>query len=86
MSRINEVDKRAAVFYLHPWEIDPEQPRLKAGLLSTFRHYTNLQLTEKRLRRLLEDFTFGPMTSVMLAETAVQGAPPAFAVPLPYLW
>lgn len=86
ISRINDVEHRPAVFYLHPWEIDPGQPRLSAGLLSTFRHYTNLQHTESRLRRLLEDFSFGPMSSVMLPRTGAREVPGSFAVPLPYLW
>lgn len=54
------------LFYLHPWEIDPEQPRIKtAGLLSKFRHYTNLHKTEPRLRKLLTDFSFTTMRNVL---------------------
>ncbi|MGI0034678.1 MAG: DUF3473 domain-containing protein, partial [Nitrososphaera sp.] len=54
------------LFYLHPWEVDPEQPRIKtAGLLSKFRHYINLQKTEPRLRRLLTDFSFTTMRNVL---------------------
>jgi polysaccharide deacetylase family protein (PEP-CTERM system associated) len=49
------------VFYLHPWEIDPEQPRIEAGALSRFRHYNNLDRCERRLRRLLSDFSFTTM-------------------------
>jgi polysaccharide deacetylase family protein (PEP-CTERM system associated) len=86
IARINNVDRRPAVFYLHPWELDPGQPRLAAGLLSTYRHYTNLARTEERLRRLLADFTFGPMASVMLPEADRRQVPDTFAVPLPYLW
>jgi polysaccharide deacetylase family protein (PEP-CTERM system associated) len=57
ISRINAVDRRAAVFYLHPWEIDPEQPRVaRASLKSRLRHYVNLHRTESRLSRLLGDF------------------------------
>ncbi len=47
------------VVYLHPWEIDPGQPRLKAPALSRYRHYLNLHKTEARLIRLLQDFRFG---------------------------
>ncbi|MFN8444479.1 MAG: XrtA system polysaccharide deacetylase [Caldilineaceae bacterium] len=51
-----------AVIYLHPWEFDPEQPRMnKAPLLSRFRHYVNLQRTEQRLEKLLQEFEFAPM-------------------------
>lgn len=47
-------------FYLHPWEIDPEQPRIPgASLKSRFRHYTNLQRTEDRLGRVLREFAWG---------------------------
>jgi polysaccharide deacetylase family protein (PEP-CTERM system associated) len=48
------------VLYLHPWEIDPEQPRLRGPLKSRFRHYTNLQRTEGRLRALLHQYRFAP--------------------------
>ena len=57
------------MFYLHPWEIDPEQPRVKAGRFSRFRHYTNLRRCEGRLRELLGDFAFGPVQQVLAAET-----------------
>jgi polysaccharide deacetylase family protein (PEP-CTERM system associated) len=86
MRRINDVERRPAVFYLHPWELDPAQPRLSVGALSTFRHYTNLRRTEDRLRRLLDDFAFGPMSSVMLPEADARDATDAFGVPLPYQW
>lgn len=46
------------VFYMHPWEIDPDQPRVKASLLSEFRHYNNLDKCQKRLSNLLDDFSF----------------------------
>lgn len=68
--RLNEVEQRPAVFYLHPWEVDPEQPRLAAGALSRFRHYRNLDQTEGRLRRLLGEFAFGTVSQV-LQNTAV---------------
>lgn len=65
MRRVNRVDGQPAVFYLHPWEIDPEQPRLPAGLLGQFRHYRNLHRTEARLRSLMRDFSFGPLETVL---------------------
>ncbi|MCP9455349.1 MAG: DUF3473 domain-containing protein [Nitrospira sp.] len=46
------------IMYLHPWELDPEQPRMAGSWLSTFRHYLNLDKTEARLKRLLSDFPF----------------------------
>jgi polysaccharide deacetylase family protein (PEP-CTERM system associated) len=65
ISRVNRSDRQPIVFYLHPWEIDPEQPRLPAGFLSRFRHYRNLHKTESRLRRLMRDFQFAPLASVL---------------------
>jgi polysaccharide deacetylase family protein (PEP-CTERM system associated) len=86
MERINGVEGRPAVFYLHPWEVDPDQPRLNGGLLSRFRHYRHLALTEQRLRQLLQDFSFGTMSAVMLPEADLHVAVNAMAAPLPYHW
>jgi polysaccharide deacetylase family protein (PEP-CTERM system associated) len=67
LRRINEVDARPFVFYLHPWEIDPEQPKISgAGLKSRFRHYLNLAQTEKRFRSLLGDFRFGTIEEALI--------------------
>ena len=65
--RLNETEGRPAIFYLHPWEVDPNQPRLAASRLSRFRHYCNLAKTEPRLRRLLSDFRFGPLAETVAA-------------------
>jgi hypothetical protein len=59
LASINRRESQPFIFYLHPWEIDPGQPRVAAGLLSRFRHYTNLDKCEGRLKRLLGDFRFG---------------------------
>jgi polysaccharide deacetylase family protein (PEP-CTERM system associated) len=59
--RLNRRETMPAVVYLHPWELDPLQPRQQGSALSRFRHYVNLESTESRLRRLLRDFTFGPI-------------------------
>jgi len=59
LSSINQRDQHPFIFYLHPWEIDPDQPRLRAGVLSRFRHYTNLDKCEKKLHLLLRHFRFG---------------------------
>ena len=56
-----EADGQGLVMYLHPWELDPDQPRMHGPLLSRFRHYVNLQKTEGRLMQLLEDFRFAPI-------------------------
>jgi polysaccharide deacetylase family protein (PEP-CTERM system associated) len=65
LSQINDLCNRPFTFYLHPWEIDPGQPRVKVGWLSRFRHYTNLHRCEPRLRRLLGEFRFGTMQEVL---------------------
>jgi len=55
------------VFYLHPWELDPEQPRMDGGRLSLFRHYRNLAKVESRLERLFDDFRFASVREVLPA-------------------
>lgn len=55
--RVNRVEGRPTIFYFHPWEIDPDQPRVTGVSLKTrFRHYLNLHRTEARLSLLLADF------------------------------
>ena len=54
-----------AVFYLHPWELDPGHPRIPLPRRISLTHYLNLNKTEKRLRRLLRDFSFAPMREVL---------------------
>ena len=49
------------IMYLHPWELDPDQPRMYGSPLSRFRHYVNLHKTEERLVALLHEFAFGPI-------------------------
>ncbi|WP_417320197.1 XrtA system polysaccharide deacetylase [Emcibacter sp.] len=67
MSRVNNRDDQSCIFYFHPWEIDPDQPRQEqAGLKSRFRHYTNLDVMEKKLRRALADFSWGRMDEIFL--------------------
>jgi len=65
LAQVNQKDAMPFVFYLHPWEIDPGQPRVKASLLSRFRHYNNLDVCEARLRSLLDDFRFTTMRDVL---------------------
>jgi len=68
LSHINVADKQSAVFYLHPWEVDPDQPRPDGlSFKSRFRHYLNLSKTEDRLRRLLGDFVWDRMDRVFPA-------------------
>lgn len=63
--RLNVVEQRPAIFYLHPWEIDPGQPRLDGSIMSRARHYWNLDRTEERLQRLLQDFRFEPIVDAL---------------------
>jgi polysaccharide deacetylase family protein (PEP-CTERM system associated) len=69
--RINEVEHQPAILYLHPWEIDPHQPRLNGSMTSRIRHYTNLGVMERKFRRLLETFSFGPVRDVLKLDEAV---------------
>jgi len=65
MRRVNELDRQPAIFYFHPWEIDPGQPVIEgAGFRSRFRHYTNLKRFFPKLNRLLVDFKWGRMDDV----------------------
>ncbi|MYM62026.1 XrtA system polysaccharide deacetylase [Pseudomaricurvus sp. HS19] len=60
--QVNRADRAPSIFYFHPWEIDPEQPRVEgAGMKSVFRHYLNLSRTMPRLQRLVRDFDWVPM-------------------------
>jgi len=70
IERRNSQEGQPAIFYLHPWEIDPGQPRLPADALGRFRHYRNLEKAEGRLRRLLTDFRFAPLAEVIPATLA----------------
>ena len=71
INRVNKVDKQACIFYCHPWEIDPEQPRPHGMTLKTrFRHYLNLGRTESRLRTLLKDFRWGRVDQIFLGKAS----------------
>lgn len=70
------------VFYFHPWEIDPGQPRFRVSPLSRFRHYTNLAVCERRLSLLLDDFSFAPAVEA-LKRHGMLGAGLAAPAPAP---
>lgn len=74
IDQLNTVEQRPAIFYLHPWEIDPDQPRIAATALSRLRHYRNLDKTEGRLRRLMRDFQFSTVFQVLQTSYAADGA------------
>ena len=80
LRRVNRQDRESAVFYFHPWEIDPGQPRV-AGIdaKTRFRHYVNIARTEPRLLRLLADFRWGRMDQIFLPAKAVEVGTPAGA-------
>jgi hypothetical protein len=68
LRRVNRGDGQSGVFYFHPWEIDPGQPRVPgATLKNRVRHYLNLARTEPRLDQLMRDFHFDRMDRVFLA-------------------
>ncbi|MCP5306533.1 MAG: DUF3473 domain-containing protein [Chromatiaceae bacterium] len=81
MRRVNMVDGQPAIFYFHPWEIDPDQPR-QSGLdaKTQFRHYLNLERMEARLERLLQDFAWGRMDEVLYFPNARREQPAAATV------
>lgn len=65
--RINTFEGKPAIFYFHPWELDPDQPKIgKIGPKARFRHYVNLSRTEARLKRLVTDFSWQRVDQVYL--------------------
>jgi hypothetical protein len=74
LTRINRRDRQPAVFYIHPWEVDPGQPRVEGiSAKSRFRHYTNLSRTGDRLQRLMGDFRWGRMDHVFFGKGDIPG-------------
>lgn len=69
LARVNRVQQQPFVFYLHPWELDPEQPRFPATGLSKFRHYNNLEVCEKRLEKLLRAFEFQTIREILVSQS-----------------
>jgi polysaccharide deacetylase family protein (PEP-CTERM system associated) len=86
IERVNRLEGRPVVFYLHPWEIDPDQPRLRTGSLGQFRHYKNLHLTEPRLRQLCTEFRFGTVEALVAKTRRAFPDGDKMAYPLPYSW
>jgi len=68
LRHLNSKDHFRAIIYIHPWEIDPGQPRLHTSLRSRVRQYAGLASTAGKLQRLLEDFRFAPISEVFSAE------------------
>ncbi|MFZ6814876.1 XrtA system polysaccharide deacetylase [Undibacterium sp. Rencai35W] len=70
LRRVNQQDKQSGIFYFHPWEVDPEQPRQEnIGWKTRFRHYVNLDRTENRLKALTKDFQWDRMDRIFLPNT-----------------
>jgi len=70
IQQINNRELQPAVVYVHPWEIDHEQPRMRGALRSRFRHYVNLDTTTAKLRCLLERFSFRTLRDVFASDIA----------------
>ena len=69
LQRVNQEDRQPGIFYFHPWEIDPAQPRQQnVGLKTRFRHYVNLHRTEERLKALTRDFRWGRMDDIFMVK------------------
>ncbi|MGH7491966.1 MAG: XrtA system polysaccharide deacetylase [bacterium] len=78
MRRIN-AEGKPAILYFHPWEVDPELPRIPLGSFKTLRHYGNICLTEERLQRLLDEFAFGTLSEVLKGTSIQNDWPRTFA-------
>jgi polysaccharide deacetylase family protein (PEP-CTERM system associated) len=67
LNRVNTIDRQPCIFYFHPWEIDPGQPRQKGvGMKTRFRHYVNLSSMERRIRALCRDFEWDRLDKLFL--------------------
>jgi len=70
--RVNGRENRPAIFYFHPWEIDPAQPRVRnAPIKSRLRHYMNLENMAPKLKKLLKDFSWGRTDEVAAEQAAL---------------
>jgi len=66
ISKFQQKEKQPYIFYMHPWEIDTEQPRIRdVSLKARFRHYVNIDRVERRLHKLLSQFEWGAMRDVL---------------------
>ena len=65
ISRVNLRDGEPVSLYIHPWEVDPEQPKLEASRTTQLRHHVGMNTTLDKLRQVTTDFAFGPITDVL---------------------
>jgi polysaccharide deacetylase family protein (PEP-CTERM system associated) len=78
LRRVNNNDKQSGIFYFHPWEVDPQQPRIpNVGFKTKFRHYVNIERMEVRLNQLLGDFHWGRMDQVFRSVIPAAAIAPA---------
>jgi len=80
LRRINRVQQQPFIFYAHPWEFDPDQPRIRASWLSRSRHYMNLSKNHRKLDGLLRRFCFGRLSDVIGRQTTQDGLGPVVPV------
>ena len=76
---VNDVEGQPVMVYFHPWEIDPDQPFVRAGFRSTFRHYTNLATMAGKIERLLQDFQFTTLSKACAQHPAYSATPEKLA-------
>ena len=81
LRHINDHEQQPFMFYIHPWELDPHQPRLSGSLRSRLRHYVNLASTEAKLERLLTAFSFGTLSEVLQIGLGPMKSAPQVLVP-----
>jgi len=73
LNRVNNEEEEPGIFYFHPWEIDPDQPKMQGlSAKTSFRHYLNLSRTYGRLEKLLTDFQWGRMDEIFLPKEVVR--------------
>jgi len=69
ITQVNTADQQPVMLYIHPWEVDPEQPRLPASMAAQLRHHVGMNTTIDKLNRVIDDFAFGPVRDVIKART-----------------
>ncbi|MDP3718921.1 MAG: DUF3473 domain-containing protein [Acidobacteriota bacterium] len=74
IGHVNKTERQPVTFYLHPWEIDPDQPRFQVSRMTAMRHYTGLGATRHRLDRLLTEFRFDSIASVLALRATTIGS------------
>jgi polysaccharide deacetylase family protein (PEP-CTERM system associated) len=74
IQHLNQVEQQPAMVYFHPWEMDSGQPRIRAGLRSTLRHYVNLSTMEQKIARLLQDFQFTTLSEACAQQETFSAA------------